>query len=569
MKNQLVAQIFRDISKILQIKGDNVFRVRAYERAAENIESLSENIDDVVKEERIRDIAGVGRDLAGKVREIVETGKLEFFDRLKKTIPSGLLELLNIPTVGPKTAKLLYEELKIKNIAGLEKAIEKGKLLGLFGIKEKTIENISRGIELLKRARERMPLSVATQTAEEFISAFKKLPQVKKISVAGSLRRQKETVRDIDILMISGQPGRVMEVFTGLKPVKEVLARGKTKSSVRTKDDVQIDCRVVQAKSFGAALLYFTGSKNFNIHLRKMAQAKGLKINEYGIFRQDKYIAGETEEEIFKLLGLSYIEPEMREDNGEVELALKNRLPALIELSDIKGDLHVHSRYSDGSDSIRELAEAGKKRGYSYLAVTDHSQSLKVAGGLSLPELKKKKSEIERVNAGLKNFRILFGTEAEIDSQGRVDYKDEVLKQFDVVVAAIHSGFKQSKEQLTRRIVRACENKYVNIIAHLTGRLWGARDAYDLDFERIFKVARETNTHLEINAFGQRLDLNDINSRRAGQAGVKLAISTDAHNSEQLEAMRLGVSVARRGWLSKENVVNTLSLDGLLRALKK
>jgi len=579
MKNQLVAQIFRDIAKILEIKGDNVFRIRAYERAAENIESLSENIDDVVREERIRDIAGVGKDLEGKVREIVETGKLRFFARLKKTIPSGLLELLNIPTVGPKTAKLLYEELKIKNIAGLEKAIQKGRLLGLFGIKEKTVENITHGIELLKRAKERMPLPVAAQTAKEFIEALKKLPQVKKISTAGSLRRQKETVRDVDILMISDQPARVMEVFTGLKPVKEVLAEGETKSSVRTRDDVQIDCRVVRAKSFGAALLYFTGSKNFNIHLRKMAQAKGLKINEYGIFsaaggsasggRKDKYIAGETEEEIFKLLGLSYIEPEMREDNGEVELALKNRLPALIKLSDIKGDLHVHSRYSDGSDSIRELAEAGKKRGYSYLAVTDHSQSLKVAGGLSLPELKKKKSEVDRVNAGLRNFRILFGTEVEIDSQGAIDYKDEVLKQFDVVVAAIHSGFKQSREQLTRRIVRACENKYVNIIAHLTGRLWGVRDAYDLDFERIFKAARETNTHLEINAFGQRLDLNDINSRRARGAGVKLAISTDAHNSEQLEAMRLGVSVARRGWLAKGDVINTLPLAELLKVLKK
>lgn len=569
MKNQLIARIFRDIAKILEIKGENVFRIRAYERAGQNIESLSENIEDFVKKDTLREIPGIGADLEDRIKEIVATDKLKFLDQLKKTIPEGLLELLNIPSVGPKTAKLLYEKLKIKNIADLEKAIKQNKLVGLFGIKEKTIENISRGIELLKRMKARMSLPVAVQAAEEFISTLKKLPEVEKISPAGSLRRQKETVRDIDILMISHKSAKVMDTFTRLEPIKEILAKGETKSSVRTKQDIQVDCRVVEPKSFGAALLYFTGSKNFNIHLRKMAQAKGLKINEYGIFKNDKYIAGETEEEIFKLLGMRYVEPELREDNGEIELAIKNKLPKLIELQDLKGDLHVHSTYSDGSNSILEIAKAAEKRGYSYIAITDHSQSLKVAGGLSIADLKKKKQEIDKINKGLKNFKVLYGAEVEIDSQGKSDYKDETLREFDIVVAAIHSGFKQSKEQLTRRIIKACENKYVHIIAHPTGRLWGVRDAYKIDFEKILKIAKETHTYLEINAFGQRLDLNDINSRRAKEFGVKLAISTDAHSIEQLGAMRLGISVARRGWLTSDDVINTLAVEQLLKAIKK
>jgi DNA polymerase (family 10) len=569
MKNQLVAHIFRDIAKILEIKGDNVFRIRAYERAAQNIEGLTQDIEDFVKEDKLTDIPGIGKDLAYRIKEIVKTDKSKFFNDLKKTIPEGLLDLLNIPSVGPKTAKLLYDRLKIRGVPDLEKAIKQNKLVGLFGIKEKTIENILHGIELLKKAKARMPLSVAVQTADEFIRALKKLPEVKEISPAGSLRRQKETVRDIDILMISNNPAKVMDVFTKLGSVKEVLAKGETKSSVRTKDDIQIDARVVEPKSFGAALLYFTGSKNFNIHLRKMAQAKALKINEYGVFKKEKYLVGQTEEEIFKLLGMRYVEPELREDAGEIDLALKNRLPALIELSDIKGDLHVHSTYSDGGNTIAQIAQTALNRGYSYIAITDHSQSLKVAGGLSLADLRKKKAQIDKINKTLKRFSILYGTEVEIDSQGKIDYKDDILKKFDVVVAAIHSGFKQSKEQLTRRIIKACQNKFVHIIAHPTGRLWGVRDAYELDFDKILRVAKETNTHLEINAFPQRQDLNDLDARRAKESGVKLAVCTDAHTTEQLDTMKLGIAVARRGWLSKEDVINTLPLEALLKAFKK
>lgn len=569
MMNLDVAHILSDVARILEIKGDNRFRIRAYERAAQNIEGLSEDVANFVKEGRLMEIPGIGKDLADKVKEIVSTGRLKVFEDLKKTIPSGLLDLLNVPSVGPKTAKLLYEKLKIDSIGRLEKAIRENRLTGTFGIKEKTIENLKRGIELVKKGRERMSLAYAEQIADEFITALSKLSHVKKISPAGSLRRRKETVRDIDILMVSQRPGKIMGVFAGLPQVKEVLAKGETKSSVLTNEGIQVDARVVELKSFGAALLYFTGSKNFNIHLRKLAIQRGLKINEYGVFKKNKYIVGETEEGIFKFLGMSYVEPELREDAGEVELALKHELPALIGLKDIKGDLHVHSRWSDGGNSIEEMVEAAKAKGYTYAAITDHSQSLKIAHGLSAAQLRKKRAEIERINKKLKGLRVLFGTEVEIDSQGRLDYKDEILKEFDVVVAAVHSGFKQSKEQLTRRIVTACQNKYVHIIAHPTGRLWGTRDAYELDMDKVLKVAKDTNTHLEINAFPQRLDLNDVNCRYAKEVGVKLAISTDAHTTEQLGYMDLGVSVARRGWLSKEDVINTLPVEELLKRIKK
>jgi len=569
MKNLEIARIFRDIANILEIKGGNVFRIRAYERAAQNIESLSQDIEDFVKEERLLEISGIGRDLSERIREFIKTGKIKIYEDLKSSIPAGLLDLLNIPSVGPKTAKLLYEKLKIKSVSDLEKAILKDKLKGIFGIKEKTIENISKGIEILKRGRERMNLAEAALVAQDFLAPLKKLPQVKKISLAGSLRRQKETVRDVDILVASDNPKKIVDTFVSLPIVKDILAQGPTKASVRTKNDVQVDCRVVKEKSFGAALVYFTGSKNFNIKLRRIAIKKGLKVNEYGIFKGLKVVSGSSEEEIFKALKMRYIPAELREDTGEIELAQKNQLPHLVELKDIKGDLHTHSLWSDGRDSIPEMAEAAKSLDYEYIAVTDHSQSLKVANGLSITDLKNKKREIEQVNKKMQGLRVLFGTEVDIDSQGKIDYKDEILKQFDIVVAAIHTGFKQSRQQLTRRVVRACQNKYVHIIAHPTARLWGVREPFDIDLEEIFKVACDTNTALEINAFPNRLDLNDSNCRRAKEKGVRLAIGTDSHSKEQLESMKLGISVARRGWLSRQDVINTLPLKQLLKTIKK
>jgi DNA polymerase (family 10) len=414
-----------------------------------------------------------------------------------------------------------------------------------------------------------MSLAQATSVAEEFVSALKKLPEVKKISVAGSLRRQKDTVRDIDILLTSDTPKEIMHTFTRIPLAKDILAEGQTKSSIRTKDDVQVDCRIVKEESWGAALLYFTGAKNFNIKLRQMAIKKGLKLNEYGLFKKGKCIASKSEEEIFKALKLSYIPSELREETGEIELAGKDNLPELIELKDIKGDLHVHSLWSDGGNSILDIVEAARGLGYSYIAITDHSQSLKVARGLSIAELKKKRQEIDKLNKNLKKIRVLYGTEVDINSQGWLDYPDIVLKEFDIVVAAIHTGFKQSKAQLTKRIIKACQNKYVHIIAHPTGRLWGTRESYDLDLEEIFRVAGETNTHLEISAFPLRLDLNDLNARRAKEKGLKLSIGTDAHEAAQLQAMRFGVAVARRGWLTSDDAINTLGVEELLKTIKK
>ncbi|MFA5362662.1 MAG: DNA polymerase/3'-5' exonuclease PolX [Candidatus Omnitrophota bacterium] len=569
MKNLEIAAIFRNIAGILRIQKANIFRIRAYERAAQNLEGLSEDIEQYIKKDSLTSIPGIGEDLGDKIVEFTRTGKIKAFEDLKKTIPEGLLDLLAIPSVGPKTAKLLHEELGITGIPDLEKAIQKNKLAGVAGIKQKTIANMLKGISLVKQDKERMHLAKALQMADEFIAVLKKLPEVKKISAAGSLRRCKETVRDIDILIVSPEPRSVMDTFVKLPPAGDITAHGDTKSSVRTKDGIQVDCRVVEERSFGAALLYFTGSRNFNIKLRQIAVKKELKLNEYGAFKNEKFIAGETEEELFKLLGMDYIEPELREDNGEIELAQKSALPKLLDLSRIKGDLHTHSTWSDGQSSIREMADAARKRGYSYIAVTDHSPSLKIARGLSAAGLKKKKNEIETINRGFKDFRVLYGTEVDIDAEGRLDYPENILKEFDVVVAAVHSGFKQSKEQLTRRIVKACGSKYVHIIAHPTGRLRGTRDACAVDMEEVMKAAAGTNTHLEINSSPDRLDLNDLHCRRAKELGIKLALNTDAHAVEQLELIRMGAMVARRGWLETKDIINTLPLEGLLKELHK
>lgn len=569
MKNLEIANIFRNIAQILEIKGGNVFRIRAYERAAQNLEGLSEDLGHIIGQGRLREIPGIGSDLEAKIREFDKSGKIKAYEELKKTIPPGLLDLLNISSIGPKTAKLLYEQAKVKSVAGLEKAIKKGKLAGIPGIKNKTIENISKGIALFKKGKERMTLAQAVLAAEPFLRALDKLPQVKNISAAGSLRRQKETVRDIDILVASDKPRKVMQAFVDFPAVKQVLAKGDTKSAVRTESGVQIDCRVVERSSFGAALLYFTGSKNFNVKLRRMAIKRGLKINEYGIYRGRRFICGASENEIFKALGMAYVEPELREDSGEIELALKNRLPELITAQDIKGDLHVHSKWSDGGNTVEEMAQAAQKLGYAYIAVTDHSQSLKVASGLSPDRLKRKKAEIARVNQKLKNFRVLYATEVDITGDGGIDYSDAVLKEFDIVVAAIHTGFKQPRDKLTARIIRACKNKYVHIIAHPTGKLWGVREPYDLDTDLIFRAAADTNTSLEINAFPQRLDLNSSHCRRAKELGVRFSIDTDAHITDQLKAMPFGLAVARRGWLSRSDVINTLDADRLLNTIKK
>ena len=563
MKNKLVAEIFREIAEILEIKGENHFRIRAYERAAQNIESLPDDIEAFVKEDKLKDIPGIGKDLEEKIKEIASTGKLKYLEELKKDIPEGLIEMLNVPGIGPKTARILYEKLDIQDIVMLERMAHAGKIRGLEGMGEKTEENILRGIEILKKGRSRLDLKTATDAANAFVSRLKSLKEVRNINAAGSLRRMKETVRDIDILISSKAPEKIMDTFTTLADVKDVIAKGPTKSSVRTKDNIQVDVRVVEDTSYGAALMYFTGSKEHNIKLRQLAIKKGLKLNEYGIFKGKKRIAGKTEEEMYKALGFSYIEPELREDRGELEVGAKGKLPDLIELKDIKGDFHAHSTWSDGGSSIEEMVIKAREIGYEYIAITDHSQGLKIAGGLNTHELGFKKKEIEKVSGKYKDIKVLFGTEVDLDSDGNLDYPDALLKEMDIVIAAIHAGFKQSRAVLTKRILKACQNKYVHIIAHPTGRLWGSRDAYDINFEEAFKAAKDTNTAFEINSFPQRLDLNDVNARMAKEAGVKIVINTDSHLAEQLSMMRFGVAVARRAWLEKKDVLNTATFSKL------
>ncbi len=569
MKNKEIAQIFSDIADILEIKGANVFRIRAYQRAALNVDSLSQDIEEYVREEKLREIPGIGADLADRISEYVKTGKIEFYEKLKRSIPAGLLDLLNVPGIGPKTAKMLYQKRGIKNVSGLAEAIEAGKLQGLAGIKEKTIENIKKGIQIYRSSKEKMNLAQAINLSQELLQPLKKLAGVEKIIAAGSLRRCKESVRDIDLLAVSNRPRELMSAFVKLPRVGQVLANGPTKSAIRTTSGIQVDLRAVEKKSFGSALVYFTGSKDFNIKLRTMGQKLGLKVNEYGIFKKDKYICGASEEEVFASLGLAYIEPELRENSGEIELAKANKLPHLIELKDLRGDLHIHSVWSDGLNSIAEMAQAARARGYGYIAITDHSQSLKVANGLSIADLKKKKAEIEKINQKLSDFRVLFATEVDIDVDGNLDYSGAVLKEFDFVLAAVHSLFKLPKDKMTKRLIKACKNKYVNVIAHPTGRLFGARDAYEVDFRELFKAAKGTNTHMELNSFYNRLDLNDINCRLAKEMGVKVSIDTDAHLSDQLENIKLGISIARRGWLEKPDVINTRPLAEFLKLIKK
>lgn len=570
MKNQEVSRIFNDIADLLEIKGDNPFRIRAYRRAAMNIEGFSRDVAETSKAE-LMEIPGIGKDLAGKVEEYVKTSKIQSFEDLKKEMPETLSVLLSVPSLGPKTAKLLFDELNVADIDALEQLAREHKLSGLPGIKEKTEENILKGIEMLKRGRERKPLGNALPIAHDIYEYLKRNSPVKKLSIAGSIRRYKDTIKDIDILGTSRDPKAVMNIFVHMPQVKDVIMQGPTKSSVFIEEGIQVDLRIVEEESFGAALAYFTGSKAHNVRLREMAVKKGLKINEYGVFRErdDKKVGGEKEEDIYKILGLPFIPPELREDSGEIEAACEGKLPRLVELGDIKGDLHVHSPWSDGSHDFEELAEAARQRGYEYIAITDHSKGLAIARGLTAERLMQQKHEIEKINRRLKGVKLIAGTEVDIKSDGKMDLPDDVLKKMDIVVASIHSGFRQNREKITNRLISAMRNPYVSVVAHPTGRLIGERDPYDVDMKEILKVARETGTALEINAYPLRLDIHDAYARMAKEMNVSIVINTDTHVADQFDYMSYGVSIARRGWLEKKDILNTQRYASLMKLLKK
>ena len=565
-----IAKIFEDIADMLEIKGDNPFRIRAYRKVARNIRTLTDELEKFADEGRLDQIPGIGKGMKEKIYEILDTGRLQFYEELKSVIPPSLVKLISIPGVGPKLAKRFYEELDIRDIEHLEKMAKEHRLAELEGIKEKTEENIIKGIEMVKRGLERMTLGIAIPIADEIVNRLNELPEVKRISIAGSLRRRKETIGDIDILTTSSNSKKIMDTFINLPLVERVLVCGDTKSSIITYDGIHVDLRVVESESYGAALAYFTGSKAHNIRIRQIAMNNGLKINEYGIFdkKGNKKLAGENEEDIYKVLNLPFIVPELREDRGEIEAVRENRLPDLVELSEIKGDLHVHTTWSDGRNSIEEMVNATIEKGYEYIAISDHSQSLKIAGGLSEEKLARQIEKIKELNKKYKNFTILASSEVDIKADGSLDYPDELLERLDTVVAAVHTRFKMPRHEMTKRIIKAIQNPYVNILAHPTGRLLGMRDAYEIDLDEILKVAKRNNVALEINAFPERLDLNDINCRKAKDYGVLISINTDSHITNQLDHMTLGVSVARRGWLESENIINTKPIEEILSFFK-
>ena len=571
MKNAEIKDLFNEIADILEIQGENPFRVRAYRRGAQAVEGLSEEISAIAERGALLEIPGIGKDLAAKIQEYLGSGRVEYLEGLRREIPAGVIELMRIHGVGPKTAKLLYEQVGVDSVEKLEALALAHKLDGLPGIKAKTEENILKGIQVWKSGRERMPLGSALVLAEGVLQALQSLSEVKQVAVAGSLRRMKETVKDIDILVTSTRPARVMEIFVGLPNVAEVLARGETKSSVRLKETIQVDLRVVDPDCFGAALQYFTGSKQHNIRVRELAQRKGLKVNEYGVFREksDRRVAGATEDEVYRAVGLPLIPPELREDGGEIEAALDGRLPTLVSLADIRGDLQLHTTWSDGVHSLSDLAAGVRARGYQYMAVTDHSRSATVARGMDEARVLQMIAEVRALNRQARGFRILAGCEVDIKGDGSLDFSDEILRQFDLVQVSIHSRFKMSREEMTARIVRAVQHPLVHILGHPTGRLIGERAAYELDMEAVLAAARAAGTAVEINASPSRLDLNDLHARRAKELGIPIVISTDAHTIAHLDFMRFGVSVARRAWLTPEDILNTRPLKGLLSWLEE
>lgn len=570
LKNFEVAQVFYEIADLLDIKGVP-FKPRAYRRAAQTIETLTEDIQAIHERGELEDIPGVGVNIAKKIREILDTGSLGYLERLREELPHGLRDLMGIEGVGPKTALKLYKTLKISSVDELESAVKKGKLRGLRGFREKTEENILQAIEMYRTAQKRFVLGYILPTATEIKEQLEKLDAVGRIGLAGSIRRRKETVGDADILVTSNEPLKVMNFFTTLPSVKRVLAKGKTKSTVVLTDNLQVDLRVVEEESFGSALQYFTGSKPHNIRLRELALKKNWKLSEYGLFDREngKKVAGEDERSIYEALGLSYVEPELREDRGEVEAALEGGLPKLVGYDEIRGDLHAHTKWSDGSHSIREMAEAAKSLGWEYLAVCDHSKGLRVAHGLTEEDLVKQMKEIEEVNNEIEDFTVLAGVEVNIKSEGSLDIRNEALKDLDVVVAAVHYGFKQSEEEMTGRILNAVHNDYVNVIGHPTGRIIQKRGPCEIDLPKVFEAAVAQKVFMEINAFPNRLDLCDIDCRKAKENGVKLTIGTDAHHKDHLRYMELGIATARRGWLEAKDVINTLPAKELTVALEK
>lgn len=575
LSNEEIARILDEIGDMLDVLGESTFRVRAYHKAASSIRGLTRPIVQIYEEGGVKaldEIPGIGSHTAQRLEQLITTGHLPYYEELRQQVPLPLTELMDIPGIGPKKAKKIYDALGITTRDGLVRAVEEHRLEKIPGFGRKTAENMLRGVRQFEKLHERILLSDAYPIAREIVDLLRQQPHVERADTAGSLRRMKETVGDIDLLSSSYEPLQVMDFFTSMPQVLYVLAKGETKSSIVARNGLQIDLRVVSPDQYGAALQYFTGSKPHNIHLRDIAKKRGLKINEYGVFdvATDERLAGKTEEEVYGILDMDTPPPTIREDKGEIEAAMARDLPHLIQLSDIKGDFHAHTKWSDGVNDIEDMVQMARRLGYKFIAISDHTERLRIAGGLNREEFEEQSAVIAELNERFDDIEILRGMETNIDNEGNVDFEPDFLAQFDVVIASIHGGFNQSKDQLTRRMITAMENPYVNIIGHPTGRILGQRPPYELDLSAVFKTSAETGTFLELNSYPDRLDLKDDHLRDAKERyGCRFAIDTDAHVTGHLLFAEYGVAMAQRGWLTKDDVLNTRDVSEVKRILKQ
>lgn len=570
VKNREIAAILYEMAELLELHAENRFKIIAFSKAARAIESLREDIVQVCREKRLQSIPGVGKAIAQKVEEYLRTGRIQSHQELLAQTPSGQAELLKISGLGPKTIFMLHEKLNISNLDDLEKAATEHRIRRLPRMGETREKNIQRSIERYKKRSQRILYSTAEPIVNEILAYLGGIAGLEHITAAGSYRRGKETVGDIDILATATRPEEVVARFVCMPMVEEVLAKGPTKASVIVQETIQVDLRIVEHRSYGTVLQYFTGSKDHNVRMRQLALGRGYSLSEYSLTRladsQDLFY--EQEEGVYVALGLQYIPPEMREDNGEIEAALQGRLPSIVDLKDLRGDLHVHSSWSDGRASIQEMAEAALVLGYEYIAICDHSPSIGIAGGLVPEKLEQKIEAVAAANEALEGITVLMGTEVDIKADGGLDYPDELLARCDVVVASVHMGQQQAERAITGRLISAIENKNVDIIGHPTGRIINQREPYGLDLQAVLEAAARNGTALEINAYPGRLDLNDINARAAKDMGVRMSINTDAHDQTMLSNMKYGVNVARRAWLEKKDLLNAMSLPKLMDTLK-
>lgn len=569
-KNAYIAEFLENIADLLEIKGESVFRIRAYRDAARAIEGLDEDIEQIAERGELDDIPHVGESIAAKITEYLETGRSTYYEDLKKQVPPGLAEIIAVPGIGPKKAKLFLDTLGVDSLKKLESAAKDHRLSTLPTVGPKTEANILDAIQRMKGRSERTPLAIALPTALPVLELVRGFKEVKNASLAGSLRRMVETIGDLDVLAASDSPEEVVDHFTSLPMAKSILAHGPTKGTIVTAEGLQIDLRVVKPNEYGAALQYFTGSKAHNIKLRGLAEDMGFKVNEYGVFRvsDNVRVAGETEEGVYGILGLDIMPPELREDRGEIEASREHRLPKLITRADIKGDLHVHTNWSDAADSPDDMVRAAREMGYKYVAISDHSVSMGFVHGLTPERIREQRALIDELNAKHPDIHVLHGIEVNIRGDGNLDYDDEILERFDIVTASVHSGLRMPIERMTKRIIHAMSNHHVDVLGHPTGRIIGKRDPYEVDLEEIFEVAARTKTALEINAQPERLDLKDIDARRAKDLGVMLVINSDSHSVGQFGLVDYGIATARRGWVEPRNVLNALPLEKLLRWLK-